>query len=126
MITMTEKARAAWGPALPDWVRELAELATRSGLNACARRLGYSSTTISQVISAKYPGDLERLEETVRGALMGKTVGCPVLGEIGLDACLAWQAKPRAVTNAIRSRVYRACRSNCPHSRLKGHSHVER
>lgn len=118
--TMSEKAEAAWGADMPDWVRELAGLASRTSLNAAARRLGYSPSTLSQTLANKYPGDLERIADTVRGALMGETVTCPVLGDIGRDACLAWQGKPRAITNAIRSRVYKACRSGCAHSRLKG------
>ncbi|GGB55303.1 hypothetical protein GCM10011316_29210 [Roseibium aquae] len=117
--TMTDKAQAAWGPDMPDWVRELAALASRTSLNAAAKRLGYSPATLSQTLANKYPGDLEKIAATVRGALLGETVVCPVLGEIGRDACLSWQAKPRAVTNAVRTRVFRACRSGCPNSRLK-------
>lgn len=117
--TMLDKAQAAWGPDMPDWIRELAGLASRRSLNAAAKRLGYSPATLSQTLANKYPGDLEKIAATVRGALMGETVLCPVLGDIGRDACLAWQAKPRAVTNAVRTRVFRACRSGCPNSRLK-------
>ncbi|MBO9419177.1 transcriptional regulator [Labrenzia sp. R4_2] len=116
---MLDKAQAAWGPDMPEWIRELAGLASRSSLNAAAKRLGYSPATLSQTLANKYPGDLEKLAATVRGALMGETVVCPVLGTIGRDACLAWQSKPRAVTNAVRTRVFRACRSGCPNSRLK-------
>ncbi len=118
--TMVQKAEAAWGGTPPDWIAELARLASAKGLNACAQRLGYSPTTISQTIGNKYPGDLAKVEEKVRGALMGSTVDCPVLGGIGRHICLDWQAKPRAVTNSTRSKVYRACRDGCPHSRLKG------
>jgi lambda repressor-like predicted transcriptional regulator len=120
--TMLDKAQAAWGPEMPDWVRELAGLASRTSLNAAAKRLGYSPATLSQTLANKYPGDLERLAATVRGALMGERVVCPVLGTIGRDACLAWQSKPRAVTNAVRTRVFRACRSGCPNSRLRSQS----
>lgn len=117
-VSMIEKAQMAWGETLPDWISELARLAAGHGLNACAERLGYSAAVVSQAIANKYPGDMKKLEGKVRGALMGETVTCPVLGEIGRDACLDWQAKPRAHTNAVRTRVYRACRGGCPHSRL--------
>ena len=117
--TMQAKAANAWGDAMPDWIGELADAAEKLGLNACAKRLGYSPSVVSQAIAAKYAGDLTRVETKVRGALMGETVTCPVLGEIGRNQCLDWQGKPRAVTNAVRTRVYRACRSGCPHSRLK-------
>lgn len=123
-LTMQEKAERAWG-TVPDWVGELAELAERHGLNACASRLGYSPAVISQTIGNKYRGDLTKLEDKVRGALMGATVHCPVLGEIGRDVCLSWQGKERATTNAMRARLYRACRDGCPHSRLKGGGHAQ-
>lgn len=118
-LTMQQKAEAGWKGAAPDWVQELANMAEARGLKACASRLDYSITVISQTISNKYKGDLTKVEQKVRGALMEETVACPVLGEIGKDACLVWQAKPRAITSAIRAAVYRACRNGCPHSRLK-------
>ncbi|MEP1254297.1 MAG: transcriptional regulator, partial [Alphaproteobacteria bacterium] len=75
---------------------------------------------VSQVIGSKYPGDLAKVEDKVRGALMGLVVMCPVLGEIGRDVCLETQALPHVITNSTRTRVYRACRSGCPNSGLKG------
>lgn len=113
------KAAAAWGET-PEWVLQLAAEADRSTVTAAARRVGYSTGAISQIIGAKYPGDLGKVETAVRGALMGETVDCPVLGEIGRDYCLQQQGMPRATTSAIRTRLYNACRSGCPHSRLKG------
>lgn len=118
-LTMQQKAAQAWG-TVPDWIAELAELAETQGLNACASRLGYSAAVISQTLSNTYRGNLSNVEGKVRGALMGATVDCPVLGQIGRDVCLSWQAKERATTNAMRARLYRACRDGCPHSRLKG------
>ncbi|QFT70717.1 hypothetical protein FIU93_28290 [Labrenzia sp. THAF35] len=124
-LSMQQKAANAWADGVPDWVAELAIMAECEGLNACASRLGYSPAVISQTISNKYRGDLSKLEDKVRGALMGVTVDCPVLGKIGRHICLDWQAKPRAVTNSTRSKLYRACRNRCPHSRLKGGGHAQ-
>lgn len=118
--SMTERAREAWGEAMPDWVGELAALAEAQGLRTCGDRLGYSPSAISQTIGNKYRGDLTKVEEKVRGALMGLTVGCPILGAIGRDQCIDQQARPKAITNSVRSRLYRACRNGCEHSRLKG------
>lgn len=116
--TMAQKAEAAWRD-VPDWVAELAGLADREGLRTAAKRVGYSPSAISTVINGYYRGDLVRVEEIVRGALMGDAVDCPVLGEIGRDQCLAWQKKPFAATSSARAAVYRACRGGCPHSSLK-------
>jgi len=117
--TMSEKAALAFSGAVPDWVAELAQLADREGLKAAAARVNYSPSAISNVINGRYQGDLGRVEECVRGALMGATVDCPALGLIGRDACLEWQKRPFSPSSSIRVQVYRACRSGCPHSKLK-------
>lgn len=117
---MAAKAATAWAPDLPDWVEELARLADLRGLKGAEKAIGYSASTLSQVISNSYPGDTARVAEKVRGALMGVTVDCPVLGDIGRDRCLNHQKAPRAATNSTRMRLYRACRGGCPHARLQG------
>jgi hypothetical protein len=111
-------AREAWGDRLPDWVLELAEEATRTSGTAVAKRLNYSGAIVTQVVRRKYPGNLARVEGVVRGALMGATVQCPILGEIGRNRCLDEQKKPNSGTSSIRSKLYRACRGGCPHSRI--------
>lgn len=116
--SMAEKASIAWGSP-PDWVAELAALADLEGLRGAEKRIGYSASCISTVINKRYRGDMARVEESVRGALMGHVVACPPLGEIGRDQCLTWQKKPFAATSSIRAAVYRACRSGCPHSSLR-------
>jgi len=113
-----EKAMAAWGELLPDWVIILAETCRGSTQSAIAKKLGYSASTVSQVLSRTYLGDMAKFEQMVRGALMSETVGCPELGEITRNICLAWQAKPYAATSSLRARMYRACRGICPHSRI--------
>jgi hypothetical protein len=112
------KARASWDGRPPAWVTALAEEATRSSGARAAKRIGYSPAVVTHVIANTYTGDLKRVAEKVRGALMGVTVQCPVLGEIGRDRCLDEQAVGFCGTSSIRSRLYRACRSGCPHSQL--------
>jgi hypothetical protein len=119
-------ARAAWGDALPDWVEELAEEATRSTGVAVAKKIGYAGAVVTQIVRRKYPGDIARVEQKVRGALMGATVVCPILGEIGRDRCLDEQKMPNSATSSIRSKLYRACRSGCPHSRIRSPDEAQR
>ncbi|GJD93399.1 transcriptional regulator [Methylobacterium iners] len=119
-VSATEKAAAAWGPAIPDEVRELALYVDRNTGAAAAKAIGYSPAVVSHLLSARYPGDHDAVFAKIRGALMGEVVICPVLGEIGRDRCLNEQKMPFATSNSARARVYRACRSGCPHSRLKG------
>ncbi len=110
---------ATWHP-LPEWVRVLAEEVDQVGSRrVIGQKVGYSPTTISQVINKKYPGDLKKLEDRVRGALMGDSVECPVTGSITLDACRNYQGRKFSATSSFHTRLYRACRSGCPHSSLE-------
>jgi hypothetical protein len=113
------KVAAAWGDAAPDWVRELAVEATSTSAVLAAKRIGYSPAVLSHVFAKRYSGDMTRVEAKVRGALMHETVVCPVYGEIGRDRCLDEQKMPFGATSSVRVRAYHACRSGCPHSRLK-------
>lgn len=117
------KARAAWGDPLPDWILVLAECCDAETQAAVARRLSYSPTAVSLVLSNRYEkGDMIRLEAAVRGALMAETVVCHVTGgEIGRDVCQNWQRRPFSTASANAVRMYQGCRSGCPHSRLAQH-----
>lgn len=113
------RAAAAWGDAIPDWVVVLAEACRMAGSqSAVARRLEYSATTISQILSKTYLGDVGRVEQMVRGALMAETVVCPMLGDVARNVCLDWQSKPYSPTSSHRVAMFRACRSACPNSRI--------
>ncbi len=114
------KASAAWGDTMPFWVRELAvEASATSGVLA-ARKIGYSGAVVTHVLGNAYSGDLGRVEQKVRGAIMGATVPCPVVGEIGRDRCLDEQRMPFSASSSIRAKLYRACRAGCPHARIAG------
>lgn len=124
--SFVEKATAAWGAPLPDWVEALAVLAEAQGLAAAGKAIDYSGSLVSSVLANKYAGDLGRVEEKVHGALLGRTVECPRLGEMARSVCLEWQKKPLAHTSSLRVEMFHACRSGCPHSRLSGGSDAER
>lgn len=80
-----------------------------------ARRIGYSSSTISQVLSAKYTGDPATVLNKVEEIFGNSTVDCPYFGHpISLAVCAGHRARPFAATNPQRVQLYRACR-NCPH-----------
>ena len=51
-----EKARAAWGSVLPDWIERLATECGRSSQSKVAAVLDRSGTMVSQVLSKTYPG----------------------------------------------------------------------
>ncbi len=118
-----EKARAAYGDDPPDWVLALAERADRDGLKATGAAIGYSGAAVSLAINHKYTGDLGKVAEMTRGALLGAQVECPIVGTMDRKTCLDWQDKPRAQTSSLRARMFRACRG-CVHFRKKEDGHA--
>lgn len=114
---------AAGLPPQPDWVAVLREACQRQTQVTVSRRLGYSASVVSSVLKGSYRGDLGAVERAVRGALMAATVVCPILGELAMDVCAREQRKPFTATNALRVRLWRACRAGCPHSRLTKEDH---
>lgn len=112
-------ARKGWGAAPPDWIVQLAEACAAATASDVARRLDYSVAVVSGVLLGSYKGDYRKVEAKVRGAYMGALVGCPVLGEIERDRCIAEQKFRHIGSSANRARLYRACRGGCPHSHLK-------
>jgi hypothetical protein len=118
-IDFVEKARGAYPCGVPEFVLALAHEANRNTLAGAAKAIGYTGGLVSSVLANKYGAGTERIEAKVRGALMNEKVICPILGEIGRDHCLDEQAKPSRATSSIRSKLYRACRNGCPHSRIK-------
>ncbi|MEM6384362.1 MAG: transcriptional regulator [Pseudomonadota bacterium] len=118
-IDFVARAYEAWGDDPPEFILELAVACRDASQTAVAKRIGYSSSVVSQAISRTYRGDMNLVEERVRGALMQETVRCPVLVEVTRDECHNWQKKPFASTSGLRVKLYRACRSGCPHSRLQ-------
>lgn len=121
-LSFVEKAMLAWAPQMPDWIEALAGLADTHGLAGAGKAIDYSGSLVSSVLNGKYAGDLARVEEKVRGALLGEEVDCPRLGEMSRNICLAWQEKPFAATSSLRVEMYHACRGGCPHSKLKGNA----
>lgn len=102
---------------MSKWKKVLTEQAREHGQEAIGKELGVSKTVISQLINNKYPGDLERMQKLVEGAYLNRTVMCPILGEIPLHQCDKHQGNT-STSNPIKLRLYRVCRSGCPHSEL--------
>ncbi|WP_353428727.1 hypothetical protein [Paracoccus denitrificans] len=115
MSSPVDIARAAWGADMPDWILRLAQECASSTQRRVAEKLGRSAGLISQVLRAKYPGDMASIEDAVRGAFMHATVECPALGTLPTDECQAWRKKARSGvrTNALRVRMVNAC-LKCP------------
>lgn len=107
-------AREAWKP-LPDWIAALAAACDQSTQAQVARDLGRSGALVNQVLRKSYKGDMARVEEVVRGALMNSQVTCPALGPLPQNECVDWRLKAKGFQsgNPMRTRMYRACH-RCP------------
>jgi len=114
----TDKARAAWGDPLPDWIAALAAECDRTSQGAAGKRLpraggsGYSAATINCVLGKSYGADLSVIEQAVRAALMSATVMCPVIGEMSSSACIEHQRAEWSPRNAV---IRDVC-PICPHA----------
>jgi len=107
---------------MSPWLEVLAAQCRRRSQAAVAEDLGVSPAMVNQSLRGRYRGDTERLQALVEGAYMGRTVPCPVLGEVALNQCLDHQTRPFAATNPVRVALYRACRNGCAQAR-KGGNH---
>ncbi len=114
-----DKAIAAWGDTLPDWVRALAEEADRTSQNIVAKAIGYSASAVSATIGNTYAAkDTKPLEQAVRASVMRAVVACPECGDMALDLCLGWRkraAEPFAPLGSLHRVMRRACQL-CPHN----------
>lgn len=83
-----DRAEAAWGGEMPDWVRTLATACDSASQRRVAERMDRSASLISRVLANSYPGDLVDVAERVRATLGAETVDCPAIGDaIPLSAC---------------------------------------
>lgn len=105
-----------------DWLEALKAECKKTNQADVSTRLGVSTAQISTVLKGKYTGTTDRLEMKVRGALMGRTINCPVEEEITEDKCLHNQELPFATTHHMRVRLYKACRKceHCLDCNIKG------
>lgn len=118
MSELLDAVREAWNGSPPDWVETLARACAGSSQAAVAKEIGRSGSLVSQVLRARYPGDLEAVEELVRGRYMNATVDCPAQGALPVHICRLWRDRSRNFSghNAEWVRMHRAC-TRCPRNR---------
>lgn len=102
-----------------DWKTVLREHRDAHGNGPTAKKIGYSTSVVSQVLSGKYAGDEAAVRKAVEGGLMGMTVECPVIGDLARNVCLEYQRRPFAATNHLRVQLSRSCPA-CVHNRKGG------
>lgn len=95
-----------------DRLTLLREAVAREGSQSkVAKRLGYSSTAISQALSDTYGGSLDILLTMVEEVYGTRVVPCPVLGDIMFPECVATRRRQFSTANPHRVRMYRACKA---------------
>jgi hypothetical protein len=92
------------------WIKELKIECDKASQRAVAKKMGYSATTINMVLNGYYLGDLNAIENAFNGAFKNKTINCPILGEIAVNACQKHQKQKFSANNPQRVAIYRACR----------------
>lgn len=75
------------------------------------KMLGYSSATISQVLSGSYQGTLDSFLARVEEVFGTREISCPILGAIPLSRCVKERRREFSTANPQRVQLYRACRS---------------
>lgn len=118
MSDLLESVREAWEGQQPDWIEALARACAAASQAKVAKELGRSGALVSQVLRARYPGDLAAVEDLVRGRYMNGTVPCPAQGELPTHLCRLWRDRSRTFSghNAEWVRMHRAC-TRCPRNR---------
>jgi len=75
-----------------------------------AKQLGYSPTAVNQVLRGTYAGALDTFLAKVEETFSSQNVVCQMLGDITLARCVDERRKPFSTANAMRVKLYRACR----------------
>ena len=97
----------------PRWMQELRKHCNQKSQRKVAYELDYSPTVISQVLKGIYQGNIKKFEQTVRGAYLGETVNCPVLGELEKNRCIEYQNQKMNNVNPLRVLLFKACNGGC-------------
>ncbi len=104
-----------------SWITALRKACAETTQAAVARKLGVSTSMISQALKGGYnKGRTDRLQTLVEIELMAQTVDCPIIGTLLKRRCIEHQTRDSrfATANPLKMQLYRACRSGCPHSKL--------
>ena len=96
------------------WLEILRRQADTRGRAVVARELGISSSTISLVLSDKYPATTDAIEARVM-AIYGNNgkVACPAMGDINPELCVSFWEKAQKIGvkcgNPATIRLYKCC-----------------
>lgn len=94
-----------------DRLNLLRKAIAESSQAVVSRALGYSPSTISQIVSNSYAGDPSAVLQRVEEVFGNETIECPTMGTIPLGQCAETKRRPFAATNSQRVQQFKACKS---------------
>lgn len=92
-----------------QWFIALKHALKTTSQSKIAATCGVSGTAINQVLKGVYPGSITNVAEKVSGALLKKSVTCPVLDVITTDICANHRSKGFMPNNPMRVSLFKAC-----------------
>lgn len=102
----------------PDWFALLRDAVAATSQSNVAAMLDVSRTTVSLVLSGKYPGKTDRVAARVLKAFGELT--CTHTGErISMTVCVSYANRRAPLNNPMELSHWRTCR-NCPLRPIKG------
>jgi hypothetical protein len=101
-----------------DWLDLLREAVDASSQTTVAQKLDVARTTVSLVLSGKYPGKTDRV--AVRVMNVYGQVKCTHTGQpISLTVCVSYTERRAPLNNPMELSHWRTCRT-CPLRPVKG------
>lgn len=95
-----------------EWFAILKKELEDSTVSAVAKKIGYSSTSISLIMHGKYNGKADRVAKKVLETFT--KVGCPYLGqEVDMPTCIEIALSPAPTHNPLKMQHWKAC-LKCP------------
>lgn len=117
-MNCTEKARAAWGMPLPQWIELLATACDGRSLRKVASDLNVSPAIVSLALRNRHHAPLDFIRHRVESILGGAIIPCPVLGPIARADCEAHQKLPYMSINPLYVQLFRAYHGECLYSHI--------
>lgn len=108
------------------WFQVLSEEVKKATISEVARKIGYSRTAVSLVLSGKYVGETTAIASKVLETFTNH-VSCPFLEkDINKGDCNDYQSRPMPTSHPRHLDHWMACRDGCPHSvqSLEGPDHA--
>jgi hypothetical protein len=100
------------------WLDELKQQVESTSLATAAHAMGVSKTAISLLLAEKYGADTSKMQALVESVFMGHKIDCPILGSLPKHKCKQHQHCTHVGSQPQQIRLWKACRSGCPHSQL--------